>query len=158
MLVKKGKLILANFDARISDITIKPKYTRTKIIMKSKMYDESDEEKKVKIIFSDVAAIDFRINFFDNMIGAEARGLYQIEDKNFTDALVKNIFERRKEIYLLEGHYNYDEEDSADMLNVLDLSGTFEQEAEIYHAYVQNVDAGVYIIVAKNYELITLVK
>lgn len=149
-------MILANFDARISDITIKPKNTRTKIIMKSKMYDESDEEKNVKIVFSDVAAIDFRINFFDNMIGAEVLGLYQIEDKSFVDALVKNIFERRKEIYLLEGHYNYDEEDSADMLNVLDLSGKFEQESDSYHAYVQNVDAGVYIIVAKHFEVIIL--
>ena len=154
--MKKSKLILANFDARISDITIKPKNTRTKIIMKSKMYDESDEEKNVKIVFSDVAAIDFRINFFDNMIGAEVLGLYQIEDKSFVDALVKNVFERRKEIYLLEGHYNYDEEDSADMLNVLDLSGKFEQESDSYHAYVQNVDAGVYIIVAKHFEVIIL--
>ena len=78
--MKKGKLILANFDARISDITIKPKNTRTKIIMKSKMYDESDEEKNVKIVFSDVAASDFRINYFDNRIGAEVCGLYLIED------------------------------------------------------------------------------
>ena len=154
--MKKGKLILANFDARISDITIKPKNTRTKIIMKSKMYDESDEEKNVKIVFSDVAAIDFRINFFDNMIGAEVLGLYQIEDKSFVDALVKNIFERRKEVYLLEGDYNYDEEDSADMLNVLDLGGKFGEESDSYHAYVQNVDAGVYIIVAKHFEVIIL--
>lgn len=151
--MKKAKLILANFDARISDITIKPKNMRTKIIMKSKMYDESDEEKNVKIVFSDVAAIDFRINYFDNMIGAEVLGLYRIEDKSFVKALVKDIFERRKEIYMLEGNYNYDENDSADMLNVLDLGGKFEQEADSYNAYVQNVDAGVYIIVAKHYEL-----
>ena len=152
--MKKGKLILANFDARISDITIKPKNTRTKIIMKSKMYDESGEQKNVKIVFSDVAAIDFRINFFDNMIGAEVLGLYQIEDNSFVDNLVKNIFERRKEIYLLEGHYNYDEDEPADMLNVLDLGGRFKQEADSYNVYVQNVDAGVYIIVAKKFEVI----
>ena len=87
------------------------------------------------------------------MIGAEVFGLYLIEDKSFVNALVKNIFERRKEIYLLEGNYNYDENDFADMLNVLDLGGRFEQEADSYNAYVQNVDAGVYIIVAKHYEL-----
>lgn len=156
--MKKGKLILANFDARISDITIKSKNTRTKVIIKSKMYNESDEQRNVKILFSEVAAIDFRINFFDNMIGAEAFGLYQIEDKQFIDSLVKDIFERRKELYLLEGNYNYDEDDPADMLNVLDLGGRFEQEAESYNAYVQNVDAGVYIILAKKYELITLEK
>lgn len=42
------------------------------------------------------------------------------------------------------------------MLNVLDLSGKFEQESDSYHAYVQNVDAGVYIIVAKHFEVIIL--
>ena len=58
------------------------------------------------------------------MIGAEAFGLYQIEDKPFIDSLVKNIFERRKEIYLLEGNYDYDENEPNDMLNVLDLVGS----------------------------------
>ena len=46
-----------------------------------------------------VAAVDFRVNYFDNMIGAEVMGLYQIEDRAFVEKLVKDIFERRKEIY-----------------------------------------------------------
>lgn len=154
--MKKGKLILANFDARISDIAIKPKNKRTKVIIKAKMYDEYDEKKNVKIIFSDVAAIDFRINYFDNMIGAESMGLFKIEDKMFIDSLVKDVFERRKEIYLLEGNYEYDENEPNDMLNVLDLDGQFGKEVASYSAFVQNVDAGVYIILAKHYELITL--
>ena len=40
------------------------------------------------------------------------------------------------------------------MLNVLDLGGRFKQEVDSYNAYVQNVDAGVYIIVAKNFEVV----
>ena len=40
------------------------------------------------------------------------------------------------------------------MLNVLDLGGKFEQEADSYNAYVQNVDAGVYIIVAKEFQMV----
>ena len=55
---------------------------------------------------------------------------------------------------LLEGDYDYDEDEPDDLLNVLDLDGMFEKEADCYNAYVQNVDAGVYIIVAKHYELI----
>lgn len=141
--MKKGKLILANFDAQISDIAIKPKNKRTKVIIKAKMYNDSDELKNVKIVFSEVAAIDFRINYFDNMIGAEALGLYQIEDKTFIKCLVKDVFERRKEIYLLEGNYDYDKNDPNDMLNVLDLSGMFREEVDCYSAFVQNVDAGV---------------
>lgn len=153
--MKKTKLVLANFDARISNISIKPKNVATKVIISSKMYDEvSDAKKPVKIVFSEVAAVDFRINYFDNMIGAEAMGLYQIEDRLFVEKLVKDIFERRKEMYLLEGDYDYDENEPADMLNVMDLDGNFKKEIGSYSAYVQNVDAGVYIIVAKEMQVI----
>ena len=153
--MKKGKLVLANFDARISNITMKPKNKATKVVFTSKMYDvSSDENKTVKIVFAQVAAIDFRINYFDNMIGAEALGLYKIEDKSFIEKLVKEIFERRKEIYLLEGNYDYDEDEPNDMLNVMDLDGCFMQDINSYSAYVQNVDAGVYIIVAKDMQVV----
>lgn len=36
------------------------------------------------------------------------------------------------------------------MLNCLDISGEFGKNIEEYAVYVQNVEAGVYIIVAKN--------
>lgn len=153
--MKKAKLVLANFDARISKIEIKPKNSETKVVFSSRMYNEETEQREnVKISFVDVAAIDFCINYFDNMIGAEAMGLYEITDKKFIGQVVKENFERRKEIYLLEGNYNYDESDEADMLNVFDLLGIFSKEKDSYHAYVQNVDAGVYIIVAKEMQMV----
>lgn len=84
---------------------------------------------------------------------AEVMGLYQIEDRAFIEKLVKEIFERRKEIYLLEGNYDYDENEPADMLNVMDLYGEFTRETGSYRAYIQNVDAGVYVIVAKDMQV-----
>ena len=153
--MKKAKRVLANFDARIPNISLRPKNLSTKVTVSCKMYEEASGEKKtVKLVFTGVAAIDFRINYFDNMIGAEACGLYQIEDKAFVEKLVRDIFERRKEIYLLEGHYDYDENEPDDMLNVLDLHGSFMQDINSYNAYVQNVDAGVYIVVAKDMQVI----
>jgi len=152
--MEKAKLVLANFDARIPNISLRPKNLSTKVTVSCKMYDASlKDEKLAKIVFSGVAAIDFRINYFDNMIGAEACGLYQIEDRPFIEKLVKDIFERRKEIYLLEGDYDYDENEPADMLNVMDLCGAFTRDMDSYSAYIQNVDAGVYIIVAKDMQL-----
>ncbi len=149
--MKKAELILANFDARIPKIEIKPKNTASKVIISSKMYDEETDEKiSVKILFDNVAAIDFRINLFDCMIGAEVFGLYCIRDKEFIESITRSIFDRRKEIFLLEGDYNYDANDENDMLNVLDVFGEFSKSIEEYAAYVQNVEAGVYIIVAKN--------
>lgn len=94
----KSKLVLANYDARILKIDIKPKNKHTKVIIEN--------------------------------------------------------FERRKEIYLLEGHYNYDENDEYDMLNSFDVMGTYAKEKDCYHAYIQNVDAGVYMIVAKELQIV----
>ena len=70
------------------------------------------------------------------------------------EQLAKENFERRKEIYLLEGDYDYEEDDEHDMLNTFDLMNIFIEEKHSYHAYVQNIDAGVYIIVAKGLHII----
>ena len=149
--MEKAELILRNFDARIPKIEIKPKNTASKVIISSKMYDDEAGEKiSVKILFDEVAAIDFRINLFDCMIGAEAFGLFCIRDTKFVESIVRTIFERRKEVFLLEGNYDYDENDEHDMLNCFDIDGEFGKNMEEYVAYIQNVDAGTYIIVAKN--------
>ena len=151
----KSKLVLANYDARILKIDIKPKNKHTKVIISSQMFnEETDQKENAKLVFIDVAAIDFHINFFDSMIGEEAMGLYEIENIEFAEQLVKENFERRKEIYLLEGHYNYDENDEYDMLNSFDVMGTYAKEKDCYHAYIQNVDAGVYMIVAKELQIV----
>ena len=153
--MKNANLILANFDARLSKIEVKPKSEQTKVTLSTRMYnEETDEKENVKIIFDYVAAMEFRINYFDNMIGAEVFGLYEIPDKGFIEQVVNGNFERRKEVYLLEGGYNYDDDDEHDMLNVLDLMGTFAAEKDSYHAYVQNVDAGVYIVIAKEVQIV----
>lgn len=149
--MKNVELILANFDARIPKIEIKPKNTESKVTITSKMYDEETGKKvSVKIHFDEVAAIDFRVNFFDCMVGTEAFGLYSVRERGFVESVTKNIFERRKEVFLLEGDYNYDENDEHDGLNCFDISGEFRENIEEYTAFIQNVDAGVYIIVAKN--------
>lgn len=87
------------------------------------------------------------------MIGAEAFGLYCVDNKDFIKSIVKGIFYRRKEIYLIEGSYNYDEYDEHDILNCLDISGEFKESINEYKAYIQNVDAGVYIIIAKDIQI-----
>ncbi|MBQ0037177.1 MAG: hypothetical protein KBS74_00725 [Clostridiales bacterium] len=152
--MKNAELILENFDARIPKIEIKPKNTESKVIVSSKMYDEETDKKiSVKIHFNDVAAIDFRINLFDCMVGAEALGLYCIREREFVESIVKGIFHRRKEVFLLEGNYEYDATDENDLLNCLDISGDFGKSIDAYAAYIQNVDAGVYIIVARYIEI-----
>lgn len=149
--MNKAKLVLRNFDAKIPKIEIKTRKQNFIVIISSKIYDEKTEERGDIIIrFADVAAIDFRVNFFDCLIGSEAYGLYCIKDKTFIKSVTKSIFERRKEVYILEGGYNYDENDEYDMLNCFDTDAEFSNNIEEYSAYIQNVDGGVYIIIAKD--------
>lgn len=153
--MNQGKLVLANFDARIPKIEIKPKNTETNVTISSKMFDEEIGKKiSVKLRFYNVAAIDFRINYFDNMIGAEGFGLYEIKSREFIDNILKENFRKRREIYLLEGDYNYEEDNPHDLLNSFDLLKQYTKEKKQYRAYVQNVDAGVYVIIAKGVEVI----
>lgn len=129
--MKSGKLLVKNFDARIPKIEIKPKGSDSKIVVFSKMYAENDGKKmNVKIDFNDVSAIEFSVNYFDTMIGAEALGLYEIEDVDFVNSVVKRNFERRREVYLFEGDYDYNSSEPADMLNVFDLLGIYQKEKE----------------------------
>ena len=81
--------------------------------------------------------------------------MYCIRDKKFIESVTRSIFERRKEVFLIEGNYDYDENDEHDILNCLDIYGDFSQNIEDYAAYIQNVEAGVYIIIAKNVRIET---
>ena len=81
-------------------------------------------------------------------------GLFCIRDTKFVESVVKSVFDRRKEVFLLEGNYNYDEKDEHDLLNCLDVYGEFSRNIEEYAAFVQNVEAGVYIVVAKNVRIV----
>ena len=52
---------------------------------------------------------------------------------------------------------NFDDripDDPAGMLTAFDISEVYANNKEDHHAYVQNVDAGVYIIIAKDYEVV----
>ena len=150
----KTKLILNNHDARIHKIDINPKNIDTSIVLYTKIYDE-DVKKiiKCKLLFKEVSAIDFQINYFDNCIGSEGYGLYEIIENTYKKNLINKVFDYRKEMFLKCG-YNYDENDKHDILNYKNGLNQFSKKIKDYHLYVQNVDAGVYIILSKKVEII----
>ena len=118
-------------------IEVKPNNSKTgtQVTIVSKMYDETIGGKvKTKLVFKDVAGIDFRVNYIDSFIGCEAFGLFCFDDKDIILEIMHDIFRRRKEIYLLEGDYDYDEEDEADVLNIFDLDGKFSKKFDQYKA------------------------
>ena len=105
--MEKSKLLLNTNDARLSKLKVKPKNQRGKVQYKLKTYDpESGQERKIKMIFRDVAAIEFKMNFFDNPKGAEVKGFYEVFDREEKEKMLKRNFEGRKEDFLYHGDYD----------------------------------------------------
>ena len=75
--MKRSQLLLPTFDAQLTELKIIPKCNNTIISYKLKMYDEDLPRRVTKIMrFEDVVAIEFQMNYFENLIGAEVCGFY----------------------------------------------------------------------------------
>ena len=83
MNTSNSKLLIKTFDGSLMDI---------KITFNVKYYDHEGDGSliKVKILFQQVVAIHFEVNLFDNCIGSELCGFYEIFNVD------KKKFHRRK--------------------------------------------------------------
>ena len=149
----KSKLILNTFDGTMKNININPKYVDSEVEFHISYYDKDDILTKVSIIFIGVIAIDFRVNYFNNFIGSELFGLYEIFDINFKIEMVEKIFNNGLEGYLYHGDYNYDPSDENDMLNHKEPLNDVVREIEKYKLYQQQTEGGIYYILASGYKI-----
>lgn len=149
----KSKLILKTFDGSLLGLSIAPKGTASHVSFSIRYYDENDRLTAGAVHFCDVAAVDFRVNYFDNPIGAELWGCYEILDEEQKAALVEDIFQNRRRSVLLTGDYNYDPEDEADLLNHREGVERFLKVLSTYHLYQQQTQGGIYWILAKEYRV-----
>ena len=116
----KSKLLLNTNDGSLTACTIRPQSEDTQVEFSVRYYRyENGEEQSVSAIlrFSQVASVDMEINFFDNPIGAELGGFYEILDEDFKKQMLEKVFRNRKDGYLFHGDYDYDPEDPGDILN-----------------------------------------
>ncbi len=152
----KSQLLIKTYDGSLTIFKVKPKCHRTKVEFDIKYYDYDGDGalKKAKLLFHDVISIDFAVNYFDNYIGAELFGFFEIFDRKFKKDLLEKIFNERREGYLFHGDYNYDPEEEADMLNYRENFKEVEATLDEYHLYQQQTQGGIYYILAKGYELL----
>ncbi len=151
-----SKLLLKTFDGSLLSLKVKPKCTRTKVECDLKYYDyDGDGElKRAKMVFHNVISVDFEINYFDNYIGAELFGFYEIYDEKAKQKMLEKVFQARREGYLMHGDYDYDPEEEADMLNYRGDFHEIENNLEQYHLYQQQTQGGIYYILSQGYELV----
>lgn len=153
---EKSKLLIKTFDGSLKNLKVKPKGINSIVEFTIQYYDYEVEESlvKAKVIFYEVVSIDFEVNLFDNCIGAELFGFYEIFQEEKKKELVEKIVRNRRDGFLYHGNYNYDETDENDMLNWRGPMEKLYENIKEYHLYQQQTEGGIYYILANRFEII----
>lgn len=150
MMSERAVLLNADtYDGTLKKITVKPKCNRSKVTLFVKLCGDDGRCKKMEMVFDHVICMDFEMNFFDNPIGSELFGLYEVCDRESKQALLEQCFENRLNRFLAHGDYLYDEDEPNDMLNFRDTMNEYMEKLEDYHLYEQESAGGIYAILAR---------
>lgn len=149
----KSKRILDTYDGTMKKLNIKPKCKDSKVEFYIKYYNEEDISTNALIIFKGVIAIDFEINYFNNCIGSELCGFYEIFDTETKINMLEKIFNNRLNGYLYHGDYDYEPDDEHDMLNYREPFDEIVKEIDKYKLYQQQTEGGIFYILALSYEI-----
>ena len=152
----KSKLLLKTFDGSMSRLVIKPKCEQTRAELDIQYYDYDGDQKlkKAKILFWDVVSIDCEVNYFDNCIGAELFGFYEINCPDKKREMLEKVFNTRKNGFLLAGDYDYEPDNEHNLLNCRERIADMYEHLDQYHLYQQQTEGGIYYILAARYTLI----
>ena len=151
-----SKLLLKTFDGSMSRLMITPKCDQTEVELDIQYYDYDGDKtlKKACIHFHSVISIDFEVNYFDNCIGAELFGFYEIDWLEKKREMIEKVFHTRKDGFLLHGNYDYEPDNDHDMLNYRERIQAVYENIGQYHLYQQQTEGGIYYILAKGFALI----
>lgn len=150
-----SKLQIKTFDGSLFDFTVTPKCMDSSVEFHMAYYDYDGDNSllKAKVHFQNVVAIDFEVNFFDNFIGAELGGFYEIFSEEMKKKVVEKVFSNRLDGYLYHGDYDYDPNEENNMLNWRAPMDELFRNIEKYHLYQQQTQGGIYYILASGYEV-----
>lgn len=151
-----SKLLIKTFDGSLADLKLTPECAGSTVEFDIRYYDYEGDESLVqaKVIFREAASIDFEINLFDNVIGAELWGFYEIFQTEKKKEIVEKLFRNRLDGVLYHGDYDYDADDEHDMLNWREPIDELYKNLDTYHLYQQQTQGGIYYILAKSFEII----
>ncbi len=154
---QKCTLILNNFDGSLPNIKISPKAHKSKVSFKIFYYEhENGKEKyvKAKFVFKNVISMNFEVNLFENPIGCELCGLYEMFDKNKKVEMIEKVFNDRLDAFLYPQNYDYDANDDNDCLNYRPNIERVIAKIDKYRLFMQHTQGGVYYILASKFKII----
>lgn len=152
----KSKLLLPTYDGSLIEFHIHPQCEDTRAEFQIQYYRQTEEEERsvsAVLRFYQVISVDLGVNFFDNPIGAELGGFYEIFDMDTKKQMLEKIFQHRKVGYLIHGDYNYAPEEPADMLNFRPPMDEMQKNLEQYRLYQLQTQGGIYHLLCKYYKL-----
>ena len=96
--MEQSQLLLPTYDAQLTELKIIPKRSNATISYKLKMYDEDLQRRVTKTMrFEGAAAIEFQMNYFENLVGAEVCGFYEISQPDRKQGLLERNFMARRD-------------------------------------------------------------
>lgn len=99
-------------------------------------------------------SVNFEVNYFENYIGAELFGFYEIFCSDNKTEMIEKVFSTRLDGYLYHGDYDYDPNDENDILNYRESVNDIFDDLENYHLYQQQTQGDIYYILASGYEIV----
>ncbi|GEM_PF-3458158 len=155
---KRSKLLFPTYDAHLFSAGYTPEYrgkSRCVFLLNEIWNEEEQKNYSAHLEFRKVAAMEAVLNVAEDGIGADVGGLYEIFGKKQKIALLERIFQRKKELWLLPGDYDYDEDDSNDSLNYREDLERFQRKKNLkkYHLYLLEKQGGGFLILAKKYKI-----
>ena len=150
-------LLLNTCDGSLTEFKVRPQGEDTQAEFAISYYQRgngAEDSISGVLRFSQVASLDLEVNFFDNPIGAELGGFYEILDDDFKRQILEKIFANRKEGYLFHGDYNYVPLEPADILNFRPPMEDVLGEMDRYRLFQLQTQGGIYHILCRHYQLI----
>ena len=152
---QKGRLILPCQDAHLFSAGYSPEFERQSrlVFLLSDLWDEEGQKTVcAHLEFRRVAAFEAVLNVFDDPMGADVGGLYELKGKGRKRALLERCFARRRELWLLPGNYDYDPDASWDVLNSREALERFSRKKNLkkYRLFLLLKQGGGFLILARD--------
>lgn len=153
---KKAKLLLPAHDAHLFSCGFSPECGGKPrcVFLLSELWDEEKERSySAQLELRDVAAFEAVLNVFDDPLGSDVGGFYELFGRKRKIDLLERCFARRRELWLLPGTYDYDPDDPWDLLNSREELKGFAKKKRLkkYHLYLLEKQGGGFLILAKKY-------